>query len=604
MASPRFPQNKRPGERGGIPPSTDESPDGSYIMAAIFVCLCVWYGYESLWKTRPTALPPQLTEQERRSLREKIAMAAAVRAKKDTAAALVDEKESLVLKGQRRTVDSENKALLPPSTSKELPKKEPPKMKEAPKSSINSDPVKPSLKQPTAEKTAPVSRLILPPSEKQQSVEMMTEETQDAPQDTLPDEAPSATEAALLLATDLAVVEKKKKKQLVTVPPPQILCQALSHVLKSNVTVWASDENGTWGGKGWRKRPTAYPNACSVVLHMQKPEHLEDNEEWEALGRLLPAVLQEALSESFEVLGENVHKAVLYHTRARGVARDGYALYTPGEQAFEGVKVCMETLCRWLVEQVANWISPELKDYLDDEMSLDDGGDLFSDDYSRDENITSGSFDTISLLDSLFGLLEEPVTVVTSDFLEELFLFHATDDTQEDDKGLATVFLNLVFSRLAMANVDRSFSCPTLTRRVCAVSNLLTLSPSTCQSLTKSMQTELSLGTGKNGRELEGLIRLAPLFEAAANTVPLAGTEAQPGSTPGSFLQQLERLDGYPTCVFHPKKGSETRQLMIESRRAMKIARDAAGMVLGTLFKTSRDKGIVFQWLGRMLSSK
>jgi hypothetical protein len=446
----------------------------------------------------------------------------------------------------------------------------------------------------------------------------------------------TSTAAATAAETSVKAVIKKTKRKRLVVPPPQILVEALSQVFKCQVTVESRVQEGTWGGEAWRKRPTVlnYVDTTTVVtLRLQKPKSFaststsndndndigvdKDNnvkDEWKALCQVFPAVLEAALSTSLvgsKLLRKDIRNAVVFHVGAKAVAKNGFTtLLMKGDEGFDELKVCMDILCQWLVKQVATWIRPEVlrgMDNDDDDDDYDEGDDLFSNDYDTDTILPVAAPSTVGKLDSLFGLLEEAVSVVTSDFLEDLFRCYETMvvKAEEEKKGmqLCEYFWNQVLSRLAAAQHTKSFSGPTVTRRIFGVTNLLTASPSVCESLAQSLQKELNQAKGKNGKEIKELIRLAPLFEAVAYSVPAAGTEAKPSSIPGGFLQQLELIEDYPTSVFISKRGDATGKVMGEARRAIKAARTAAESVLRLAFKTG-DKETVFQWLGCIVSSK
>jgi hypothetical protein len=285
------------------------------------------------------------------------------------------------------------------------------------------------------------------------------------------------------------------------------------------------------------------------------------------------------------------------------VAKNGFTLLMKGEEGFQELKMCMDIVCQWLVEQVEAWIRPEvIRDVDNNTGDVDNDDDLFSNDYNTDANPPAGVLVTGGKLDILFGLLEEAIPVITSDFLEDLFQCHERVSGAEQ-VYLCGYFYVTVLNRLAAAQSSKVFSCPTVTRRIFGVSNLLAASPSVSEFLAHTLEHELGESKGKNGKEMQELVRLSPLFEAVAYSVPASGTEANPSSIPGGFLQQLELIENFPTSVFRSQKGDLTGQVMSESRRAMKAARTTAESVLRMAFKVG-DKETVFQWLASIASSK
>jgi hypothetical protein len=378
-------------------------------------------------------------------------------------------------------------------------------------------------------------------------------------------------------------------------------------------------ENGTWGGEGWRKRgPCLYSTITMSVITLTLPtnpnsvtgdnhtnnDNDDDQEEWKALCQVFPAVLKApSAALGSKLLRNDIRKVAQYHAEAKSMAKNGFTLLMKGEEGFQELKICMDIVCQWLIEQVEAWIRPVvLRDIDNNTPGYGDDDDLFSSDYNTDSNPPAGVLVTGGKLDTLFGLLEEAIPVVTSDFLEDLFRCHERVSGKEP-VHLCGYFYATVLNRLAAAQSAKLFSCPNVTRRIFGVSNLLAAAPSVCEFLAFSLEQELGKSKGKNGKEMQELIRLAPLFEAVAYSVPAAGTEANPSSIPGGFLQQLELIENFPTSVFRSQKGDSTGQVMNESRRAIKAARTTAESVLRMAFKAG-DKETVFQWLGSIASSK
>jgi hypothetical protein len=613
----------------------------------------------------------RLTEEERRRQREQMAMAAAARAKKndnwqqeqrtsmDTTEAPEEEVEGKVIqqsppKKVKLTMDSVSSKVCAtgepekhqplmqkptvedpkpaPLTKRTKAIEEQPAKKEA-LATMNMQPTVPSLQDyPGSEcnsSTASGGPLLDDISsvsvDKEAHLHVPTTESSSSRHSRNETLLPVETAAGTGISTDVtAAVPKKPKRKKLVFPPPQILCEALSTVFKCQVAVESRVEDGTWGGEGWRKRPPSChysSNATTIVtLKLPTPQTgMGDNnnnddddkeEEWKALSHVFPTVLKASLSSSSgsKLLSNNdIRKAAQYHAEAKGVAKNGFTLLMKGDDGFQELKICMNIVCQWLVQQVETWIRPEVLRNVDNdnEGGDDNDDDLFSSDYNTDSIPSAGALDTGGKVDALFGLLEESVPVVTSDFLEDLFRCHErVGGEQGVSRPLCAYFWNKVLHRLAAAQNVKVFSCPTVTRRIFGMSNLLSASPSVCEYLAQSLQNELGqFKQGKNGKEIQELIRLAPLFEAVAYSVPAAGTEAKPSSIPGGFYQQLDLIENFPISVFRSQKGDSAGQVMSESRRAIKAARTTAELVLRMAFKAG-DKETVFQWLGSIASSK
>jgi hypothetical protein len=273
-----------------------------------------------------------------------------------------------------------------------------------------------------------------------------------------------------------------------------------------------------------------------------------------------------------------------------------------GDDGWSELRSCLEAVSHWLVKQVAFWIRPGAEAARNTIQDEDEISDLFSDDYNTEVTpyfgCSAGSYE------SLIGLLEETESIVTGEFMEDLFRVYTEEaEAMLEDRRLPEAFLSQVLNRLAAAKQSSSFSSPILTQRIMAVSNLLTMSSSVRQTLALSMKGELEHVKSKNGREIQPLVRLAVLFEAAAYAVPAAGTERQPGPRKRGFLQQLESVQDFPVCVFIPKRGVETGRVMEEARRTMKAARQAAELSLRVAFKIG-GKDQVFQWLANVIRGK
>jgi hypothetical protein len=392
----------------------------------------------------------------------------------------------------------------------------------------------------------------------------------------------------------------KPKRKKILLSPPQVICEALSHVFKCRVTAEPKGDAGTWGGEGWIKRRSEYPNAITITLPLYKLRPPSMENEWTALCVAFPKVLDSS-SLSPKLLQNNIRKVIVCHSRANDMARKGFTLVMKGDEGGSEIRSCMEALSHWLAKQVAFLIRPEeeaARSAIHDE---DEVSDLFRNDYNTDETQNSGSCHT-GPFESIFDLLEETECVVTGEFMEDLFCVY-TEKSTLDDQHLPQVFLSQILSRLVTAKQSNSFSSPTLTNRIMAISNLLTMSSSVGQALVSSMRGELEQMKSNNGRDIQALVRLAPLIEAVAYSVPAAGTERQPGPRKGGFLQQLESVQDFPACVFLPKRGDETGRVMEEARRTMKAARQSAELSLRVVFRIG-GKEQTFQWLANIIRSK
>jgi hypothetical protein len=615
----------------------EETDDSSHLYILVLIvagCVALYYYYYMSNSSMNHHYPRQLlTEEERRQQREQMAMAAAARAKRNNDLQQ-EQQNTSPPKKIKRTVDADHasssrvratgepEAHLEPTVDDDQ-KPAPPTISQQ----NQKEAAAPATVRPTAAShderehstTGPLQDDHDPSSvDREAHAYLPTTATTESSsrharnEESMPVETAAETETATAAA---ASVPKKPKRKKLVFPPPQILCEALSTVFKCQVTVESRVQDGTWGGEGWRKRPCLYSNTTTTVVTLTLPtpnttfmgdnkntNNDGDQEEWKALYQVFPAVLEASLSSSSsgsKLLRNDIRKAAQYHAEAKGVAKNGFTLLMKGEEGFQELKICMDIVCQWLVKQVETWIRPEV---LRDMDSDDDDDDLFSRDYNTDPSPSAGAFDTGGKLDALFGLLEEAVPVVTSGFLEDLFRCHGKVGG-EQGVPLCEYFYNKVLNRLAVVQNTKLFSCPTMTRRIFGVSNLLAASPSVCQYLAQSLKNEVGQTQGKNGKEIQELLRLAPLFEAVAYSVPAAGTEANPSSIPGGFLQQLELIESFPTSVFRSQKGDSTGQVMSESRRAIKAARTTAELVLRMAFKAG-DKETVFDWLGSIASSK
>lgn len=590
----------------------NKSSASKYFYIAAAIGIGTWYGY-NMYRSKQQEEQQRRSQLERRQLREQMALAAAARAKQDDERIVPDTIDDVTNESARlrkRVVDSTSlKASLTASgqsltAAAPRAKSSPPKKAKLTQASMEDQP-----KYETTKK--PVSRLLV--AQSSHSSSSMEQEASSPKNSATPTKSltlpmkvtPRQQSASTEDNTPTTSSSLGKKSKKVGMPPPQLLCEALSQVFKAHVTVKQVASRGTWGGQGWRKRPTDYNNnTAPIVLNLQKPNAETTTtieNEWQALVQVFPAIMNESLLTS-KLLGKNNNNTrfpVLYHTRAKGLARNGFGLFSPGTAGFKEMQQCLDALCRGLVSKVSAWIQPELGDYCADNNDDDEGGgDLFGDDYNTDQAVNAGSSTGgVGMLGSLFGLLEETISIVTSDFLQELIV------QQPESQDLGELLLKQALHRLKSANASKSFSCPDVIRRICGIANLLTLSPAVCQTLAESLQQEVSLMKGKTGRQVQDLVRLAPLLEAIAYPVPALGTEGEPDSVPGSFLQQLESIENYPLCVFKPGKGDDTAQVMADARRTMKTARQSSERALRAAFK-HLDKGIVFQWLGGMIGAK
>jgi len=392
--------------------------------------------------------------------------------------------------------------------------------------------------------------------------------------------------------------QDKKKKHKRSLPPPQLLCEALAQVFRCKVVVESNADAGTWGGEGWKNRPSDYPNATTITLslHSYRPESLEN--EWEALAFIFPKLLDKHLRASL-FPKQDVKHAATCHARAKNMARNGFSLLVTRDDGFEEFKSCVETLGMWLARQVVEWIRPQVetakRNLADDD--FDDVDDLFSDEYCGDSVSSCASTGDTGPMDMLFLLLQDSAApVITANFLEDLFCAY---ETATKDDHLSQIFLCHALKRLAIEKQSSSFSSAALTHRVSALSSLLS-APSVCQSLSTLMQQEVSQMKDKNGHEIQQLVRLAPLFQAAAYTIPAAGAER---TRTGPFFQQMARVQDFPLSAYRVKARDEVGRIMEDARRTMNTAQGAAEASLRVAFKTGGKKQ-TFQWLTNIIRSK
>lgn len=398
-------------------------------------------------------------------------------------------------------------------------------------------------------------------------------------------------------------ISKKRKK--IAYPPVQVLCEVLSQSFKCHVTVVSDPEAGTWGGERWIKRPSDYSSSNSTTItlpfHCHRPTSTKENE-WGALVSAFPDILGSSskIITSKLFARKDVRKVILCHTRADNLRRDGCSLLNIGDDGLDEMKDCMKVLSMWLAKRVAAWVGPEVKTlgYLEvGNENEDEGPDLFSDDYNTNSPSSSGlSASDKGPLNALFKLLEEAETIVSRNFLEDLFT--AYGEIAEQDAPLPGVLLTQALNRLVAAKQSTSFTA----HHINAVSNLLVASRSVGRCLSGSFQNEIEQMSEKNGRQIQDLVRLAPLFESAAYSVPAAGAVV---SERGAFTLQLEELDDFPICVFRPAKNKvyEPGRVMEQGRRTMQSAREVAQSVLRIAFKEC-GKERVFKWLSNIICSK
>ena len=397
-------------------------------------------------------------------------------------------------------------------------------------------------------------------------------------------------------------LKQQKSKKMTFRPPPQLLCEALSQIFNRNVVVESKLEAGSWGGEGWKKRTSNFTITTPIILplHLHQPTSIDH--EWDALRSVFPKLLDRSLcSKLFPK--RDVKLAALCHHRARAIYRNGFVLVKDGDEGFAVMRSCVKTLYLWLTAQVAKWIRPDVEAAKaaiaadDEEIS-----DLFSDEYCGE--ISTSTFSntcTTEPLDTLFSLLEDSASpIVTADFLEDLF--RAYNGSSAEDQQLARILLSQALKQLALAKQSSSFSSATLTRRITALSSLLS-APSVCQTLSSMIQEEVAQMGSKNGREIQDIISLAPLFEAAAYATPSAGAEREEGFHKVLFLQQMEAIKDFPTSAFRAGGIGETGRIMDEARRTMKTARHTAEFSLHVAFKGG-NKDHTFKWLANVIRSK
>lgn len=425
--------------------------------------------------------------------------------------------------------------------------------------------------------------------------------SQDDSSQVVADKTDSVTSSSTIAKAkdNSALKQTKKKKRKRLFSPTQLLCEALSHIFRRNVTVESNAEAGTWGGEGWSKRPSEYPTASTITISLfeHKPDTIEN--EWEALADVFSKLLDDHLQK--ELFPSNdVRLAAMCHSRASAMSRHGFALVMTSDECFKELKACVDILSMWMAKQVAKWIRPEVQAASKDvEAATEELGDLFSADYGGDSAISYGGTATeIGPLEALFVLLQEAAApVITVPFLEDLFRAYEEESTN-DQGGLAGIFLSYALKRVSSSKRSQSFSSATLAQRVSAYSSILT-SPSVGKALASAMRDEIIQMKDKNGHDIQMTVQLASLLEASAFVIPNAGDER---SDNHPFFHQLEQVENFPLSTFIGQ-GKDVGMAMGDGRRTMKIAQTTAISSLRIAFKFG-GKEQTFQWLSDIIRSK
>jgi len=306
-------------------------------------------------------------------------------------------------------------------------------------------------------------------------------------------------------------------------------------------------------------------------------------------------------------------------------------------------RTCIERTAAWLVRYaVYTYVQPAVRETpcIATDDADDDDEDLFSDRNYLDLTEATGSDDDqspVSCGDSeihaVFAMFErsETFAALLSDghFLDDLVRMWNDDGRRNDtanslssqDYGypdLADFFWSQALRRLERARALEAYAPKTA-----AISNLLALSTpggggggGIRQCIHRSLEAEWNrmseaADKGLSGRELQDITRFAPLFEAAACAVPVAGSELVRDDSSsvkkGLLLQRFEKIPSFPMCVYqvlsHRRDCDDMRRAFEEARRTMGDASRSSQSALRVAFKLI-GKRRMFSWIENVVFAK
>ena len=377
-------------------------------------------------------------------------------------------------------------------------------------------------------------------------------------------------------------VSKEKTNKRPAPPPAQLLCEVLSVVLGTEVSVTTG--KGSWGGEGWVQRkkrisPTSFSTTQSSQAKIVLPllAHQQSSPDSESEWSQLKSALQLIMSSKSITLGftdayrkGDVALAVSWHCKTHGSsARDiidnvmfGVGSKNDGGTTAmnkEGLGKCLTVLGDYLATVVASWLDKDVRHV---SLQLDvqeesDEEDLFTDAY--DNSSIPAAQTSLAVKTALGELIDmssnqsKATLLITKRFLSEII------KQSSDESLLPKTILQGALNRLPTPEDTSIIMLESVCKDLSAVTHLMVNSQEVAISLSQDLRVMIERPP-PSGSSFELSSMLRSLCHLGAYSLPRIGFERSQlrssNSVPTSrFYEALTSCNAFPLGYFDYSKG-------------------------------------------------
>jgi len=374
-----------------------------------------------------------------------------------------------------------------------------------------------------------------------------------------------------------ATINKEKTTKRPAPPPAQLLCEVLSVVLGTDVSV--ATGKGSWGGEGWVQRkkrisPTSFSTAQTAQAKIVLPllAHQQSSPDSESEWSQLKSALQSITSSKSITLGftdayrkGDVALAASWHCKTHGSsARDiidnvmfGVGSKNDGGTTTmnkEGLGKCLSVLGDYLASVVASWLDKDVRHVslqLDAQEESDEE-DLFTDAY--DNSSTLAAAKTSLAVNTALGELidmssnqSKATLLITKRFLSEII------KQSSDGSLLAKTILQGALNRLPTPEDTSIIMFESFCKDLSAITHLMVNSQEVAISLSQDLRANIERAPS-SGSSFEMSSMLRSLCHLGAYSLPCIGFERSRGQT-SRFYEALTSCNAFPLGYFDYSKG-------------------------------------------------
>lgn len=372
-------------------------------------------------------------------------------------------------------------------------------------------------------------------------------------------------------------ISKEKTTNRPTPPPAQLLCEVLSVVLGTEVSVTQGKES--WGGEGWVQRkkrisPTSFSTTQTAQAKIILPllAHQQSSPDSESEWSQLKSALQSITSSKSITLGftdayrkGDVALVASWHCKTHGSsARDiidnvmfGVGSKNDGGTTAmnkEGLGKCLTVLGDYLATIVASWLAKDVRHVslqLDAQEESDEE-DLFTDAYDNVSTLAAAKT-SLAVNTALGELIDmssnqsKATLLITKRFLSEII------KQSSDGSLLAKTILQGALNRLPTPEDSSIIMLESVCKDLSAVTHLMVNSQEVAISLSQDLRVMIERPPS-SGSSFEMSSMLRSLCHLGAYSLPRIGFERSRGQT-SRFYEALTSCNAFPLGYFDYSKG-------------------------------------------------